>query len=119
MDLRGAFEGSKANVERRRKRWLYVAAVLDLYSRRIVGWSMQESMTSPLVVGALMRAVWRRGKPLALLHRSDQGGQPTTIRSPASPWPSTNKKSPCTAGASDSLAVEVGRSEPLSATCTN
>ena len=56
--------------------WLYVAAVLDLYSRRIVGWSMQESMTSQLVVDALMMAVWRRGKPVALLHHSDQGSQP-------------------------------------------
>lgn len=55
--------------------WLYVAAVLDLYSRRIVGWSMQESMTSQLVVDALMMAVWRRGKPVALLHHSDQGSQ--------------------------------------------
>ena len=40
--------------------WLYLAAVLDLYSRRIVGWSMQESMTLQLVVDALMMAVWRR-----------------------------------------------------------
>ncbi|MDB5744250.1 MAG: integrase core domain protein [Polaromonas sp.] len=53
--------------------WLYAAAVLDLYSRRIVGWSMQESMTSQLVADALMMAVWRRGKPVALLHHSDQG----------------------------------------------
>ncbi|HEL3839322.1 TPA: IS3 family transposase [Stenotrophomonas maltophilia] len=58
--------------------WLYVAAVLDLYSRRIVGWSMQESMTSQLVVDALMMAVWRRGKPVALLHHSDQGSQYTS-----------------------------------------
>ena len=43
--------------------WLYVAAVLDLYSRPIVGWSMQDSMTSQLVVDALMMGVWRRGKP--------------------------------------------------------
>lgn len=55
--------------------WLYTAAVLDLYSRRIVGWSMQESMTSQLVTDALMMAVWRRGKPGALLHHSDQGSQ--------------------------------------------
>ncbi len=48
--------------------WLYVAAVLDLYARRIVGWSMQESMTSQLVADALMMAVWRRGKPVELLH---------------------------------------------------
>ncbi|QTX19698.1 IS3 family transposase [Comamonas aquatica] len=58
--------------------WLYVAAVLDLYSRRIVGWSMQESMTSQLVVDALMMAVWRRGKTVALLHHSDQGSQYTS-----------------------------------------
>ena len=58
--------------------WLYVAAVLDLYSRRIVGLSMQESMTSQLVVDALMMAVWRRGKPVALLHHSDQGSQYTS-----------------------------------------
>lgn len=48
--------------------WLYAAAVLDLYSQRIVGWSMHDSMTSQLVADALMMAVWRRGKPVALLH---------------------------------------------------
>ena len=58
--------------------WLYVAVVLDLYSRRVVGWSMQDSMTSQLVADALMMAVWRRGKPLALLHHSDQGSQYTS-----------------------------------------
>lgn len=55
--------------------WLYVAVVLDLYSRRIVGWSMQSSMTSQLVADALMMAVWRRGRPQELLHHSDQGSQ--------------------------------------------
>jgi putative transposase len=58
--------------------WLYVAAVLDLYSRRIVGWSMQSSMTSQLVADALMMAVWRRGRPMELLHHSDQGSQYTS-----------------------------------------
>jgi transposase InsO family protein len=58
--------------------WLYVAAVLDLYSRRVVGWSMQSSMTSQLVADALMMAVWRRGKPQELLHHSDQGSQYTS-----------------------------------------
>ncbi len=38
----------------------YVAVVLDLYSRRAVGWSMQSEMTSQLVTNALMMAVWRR-----------------------------------------------------------
>jgi putative transposase len=58
--------------------WLYAAAALDLYSRRIVGWSMHDSMTSQLVTDALMMAVWRRGKPVQLLHHSDQGSQYTS-----------------------------------------
>ena len=55
--------------------WLYVAVVLDLYSRRIVGWSMKEQMTAQLVVDALVMAVWRRGMPRELLQHSDQGSQ--------------------------------------------
>ena len=58
--------------------WLYAAVVLDLYSRRVVGWSMQASMTSQLVADALMMAVWRRGQPVAVLHHSDQGSQYTS-----------------------------------------
>jgi len=58
--------------------WLFVAVVLDLYSRRAVGWSMQASMTSQLVADALMMAVWRRGRPVELLHHSDQGSQYTS-----------------------------------------
>lgn len=57
------------------ERWLYVAEVLDLYSRYVVGWSMQASMTSRLVNDALIMALWRRGKPHGVLHHSDQGGQ--------------------------------------------
>ena len=55
--------------------WLYVAAVIDLFSRRVVGWSMNAAMTAQLVADALMMAIWRRGKPHALLHNSDQGSQ--------------------------------------------
>ncbi len=58
--------------------WLYAAVVLDLYSRRVVGWSMHSSMTSQLVADALMMAVWRRGRPVQLLHHSDQGSQYTS-----------------------------------------
>jgi len=58
--------------------WLYVAAVMDLYSRRIVGWSMQASMTSQLVTDALMMALYRRGRPREVLHHSDQGSQYTS-----------------------------------------
>ena len=55
--------------------WLYLAVVLDLFSRRIVGWSMKPEMTAQLVMDALIMALWRRGKPEALLHHSDQGSQ--------------------------------------------
>ena len=55
--------------------WLYVAAVIGLFSRRVVGWSMGATMAAQLVAEALMMAVWRRGKPDALLHHSDQGSK--------------------------------------------
>ncbi|WP_183618919.1 IS3 family transposase, partial [Novosphingobium fluoreni] len=58
--------------------WLYVAAVIDLFSRRVVGWSMSGTMTAQLVTDALIMAIWRRGKPDALLHHSDQGSQYTS-----------------------------------------
>ncbi len=58
--------------------WLYVAAVIDLFSRRVVGWSMKAEMTAQLVTDALVMAIWRRGKPNALLHHSDQGSQYTS-----------------------------------------
>ena len=58
--------------------WLYVAAVVDLFSRRVVGWSMSASMTAQLVTDALVMAIWRRGKPDALLHHSDRGSQYTS-----------------------------------------
>jgi transposase InsO family protein len=40
-----------------------VAAVVDLFSRRVVGWSMSTAMTAQLVTDALVMAIWRRGKP--------------------------------------------------------
>jgi putative transposase len=58
--------------------WLYVAVVLDLFSRRVVGWSMSSRMTSQFVTDALMMALWRRGRPKELLHHSDQGSQYTS-----------------------------------------
>jgi putative transposase len=58
--------------------WLFVAVVLDLYSRRVVGWSMSPNMTAQLVTDALTMALWRRGKPTQLLHHSDQGSQYTS-----------------------------------------
>ena len=58
--------------------WLYVAVVLDLFSRRVVGWSMSAEMTAQFVMDALVMALWRRGKPNELLHHSDQGSQYTS-----------------------------------------
>lgn len=58
--------------------WLFVAVVLDLFSRRVVGWSMQPTMTSQLVMDALLMAVFRRGRPKSVLHHSDQGTQYTS-----------------------------------------
>ena len=55
--------------------WLYLAAVQDAYSRRIVGWSMTDHMRSELVVDALQMAVSRRRPAPGLIHHSDQGSQ--------------------------------------------
>ena len=55
--------------------WLFVAVVLDLYARRVVGWSMHATMTTQLVTAALTMAVWRRAPRATLLHHSDQGSQ--------------------------------------------
>lgn len=55
--------------------WLYLAAVLDLYSRAIVGWSMNARMTRQLVCDALTMAIWRRRPQPGLIAHSDRGSQ--------------------------------------------
>jgi len=55
--------------------WLYLAAVQDAYSRRIVGWSMADHMRAELVVDALTMAIDRRRPEPGLIHHSDQGSQ--------------------------------------------
>lgn len=55
--------------------WLYLATVLDLYSRKIVGWSMDDNMETPLVMNALNMAVAVRKPEPGLLHHSDRGSQ--------------------------------------------
>jgi len=57
--------------------WLYVAAVLDLYSRRIIGWAMSSRMTSDLTQQALRMAIEQRRPAADLMHHSDQGSQYT------------------------------------------
>ena len=57
----------------------YLAVVIDLYSRRVVGWAMQSRQTTELVIQALLMAVWcRKPKSKVLIH-SDQGSQFTSI----------------------------------------
>lgn len=56
-----------------RQGWLYLAVVLDLYSRRVLGWAMGERNTSSLVQDALTMALWRRDKVGAVIVHSDQG----------------------------------------------
>ena len=55
--------------------WLYLAVVLDLYSRRIVGWAMGDSLHRQLVIDALQMAITVRQPPPGLLHHSDRGSQ--------------------------------------------
>ncbi len=55
--------------------WIYIAAVLDLFSRRVVGWSLANHMREELVSNALSMAVARRRPPRELLHHSDRGSQ--------------------------------------------
>lgn len=55
--------------------WLYLAVVIDLFSRAIVGWSMRSRMTAPLVCDALTMAIWRRHPAAGLIHHSDRGSQ--------------------------------------------
>ena len=57
--------------------WLYVAVVMDLFSRQVIGWSMQSRMEADLVVRALLMAVWRRQPRSEVLVHSDQGSQYT------------------------------------------
>ncbi len=53
--------------------WLYLAAVMDLYSRRIIGWSMSEEIDSKLVINALRMAILQRKPQAGLVHHSDRG----------------------------------------------
>ncbi len=58
--------------------FLYLAAVLDAFSRRIVGWAMETHLRTELVLDALNMALWRR-RPSSVIHHSDQGCQYTSI----------------------------------------
>ncbi len=55
--------------------WLFLAAVMDLYSRKIIGWSMKPTLARDLVLDAIVMAVWRRRPSGSVLIHSDQGSQ--------------------------------------------
>jgi putative transposase len=55
--------------------WLYLVVVIDLCSRKIVGWSMSSRMKSQLVCDALKMAIWQRRPKAGLIHHSDRGSQ--------------------------------------------
>lgn len=55
--------------------WLYLAVVIDLYSRAVIGWSMQSTMKTEMVLDALLMAVWRRRPKQSVIIHSDQGSQ--------------------------------------------
>jgi putative transposase len=58
--------------------WLFLAVVIDLFSRQVVGWSMQPRMQTDLVLQALLMAVWRRKPEQRVVVHSDQGSQYTS-----------------------------------------
>ena len=56
--------------------WLYLAVVLDLFTRKIVGWAMRDHMRAELTIAALTMAIQRQKPPPGLVHHSDRGSQP-------------------------------------------
>lgn len=56
-------------------RWIYLAVIIDLYRRRVVGWSLSEKVDADLAIGALDNAYQLRGKPKGVTFHSDQGCQ--------------------------------------------
>jgi putative transposase len=59
--------------------WLFLAVVMDAFSRRVVGWSMRDDLKAELVVDALAMAVTRRKPPAGVVHHSDRGSQYTSL----------------------------------------
>ena len=61
-------------------KWCYLAVVLDLYARRVVGWSLSESPNTELAIKALEHAYEQRGRPEGVMFHSDQGCQYSSLR---------------------------------------
>src|SRR5690554_7177315 len=58
--------------------WMYLSVVMDLYSRRIVGWSINKRMTTDLVLQSVKQAYWLRKHPKGVVFHSDRGSQYTS-----------------------------------------
>jgi len=69
--------------------WLYLAVVLDLFSRMVVGWAMDKRMKAKLVCDALQMALWRRKMPRGVMVHSDRGSHSIAQSSIRPSWPST------------------------------
>lgn len=61
------------------RRWVYLAVVLDLYTRRIIGWHLSETMETEVVLAALDKAYQLRGRPRKTIFHSDQGSQYASV----------------------------------------
>jgi len=59
--------------------WLYLAVILDAYSRKVVGWAMADHLRTELVLSALEMALWNRRPAAGVIHHSDHGCQYTSI----------------------------------------
>jgi putative transposase len=84
--LNRQFNPDKANTHwamdityiRTAQRWLYLAVVIDLYSKKVIGWSMSHSQTKELVLQAVIMAVWQRHNKIPVILHSDRGTQFTS-----------------------------------------
>ncbi len=81
--IHGCFETERPNMVwvsdityiRTAEGWLYLAVVMDLYSRKVVGWSLARTMAVEMVIEALLMAIGRRHPGPGLIHHSDRGSQ--------------------------------------------
>jgi len=85
---------------RTRQGWLYLAVIVDLFSRKIIGWSMKQTMARDIVIDALDMAVWRRKPRQHVLIHSDQGSQYSSedwlrLCRQHNLWPSMSRRGNC------------------------
>ena len=78
--------------------WLYLAGVLDMHTRKLVGWSMRETLHTQIALEALAMAIERQRPPPGLIHHSDRGPLPRPYRgalAAAGITPSMSRKGDC------------------------